>query len=589
MLVARIVATVGPLLVVISSCSLHAAEPRSAADLLPPTVVAFAEMAEPAKFVDLVLNHPVRQQLDALEGIQQAYDSPQFLQLKAIVSVIEAQLGKPWPALIKSAAAGGVAVAVDAPSQGAVVVITAEDHETPADMLESLTNLLRADAAANGKPEPIETRDYRGLTVYRVGEARVAVLGHSLIATNKAELGQRIVDMHLDASGETLSQSDLYRRARRQAAEPASVWGYVDTEALRQAGVAKELFAGRAENPVLEVLVGGILTTLAKTPLVTISVTLTEAELKVDLGAPHDPAWVGEERAYYYGPDGQGSAPPLLHVKDELLAVSSYRNLSEMWLRAGDLFDEATNDQLAQAESNLATLFSGKDFGEEVLGAIGPELQFVVARQSFDDGPRPAIQLPSFALAVRLIDAETIRPEFRRTFQSLIGFLNVVGAMNGQPQLDLDMEKSADRQLITATYVAEEGANMDRLPINFNFSPSIGFAGDRLIVSSTKELAKELVDLVAIEGQEVPPRSNTWIQADLASLRQILDDNRGQLVAQNMLSEGHTKEEAEQEIGTLLDILRAGRDASVRLTPGDDVLHLTFELNFSRPENPKTR
>ena len=47
------------------------------------------------------------------------------------VAVIEAQLGQTWPELIKSAAAGGIAVAIDAPTQGAVVMITAEDEETP--------------------------------------------------------------------------------------------------------------------------------------------------------------------------------------------------------------------------------------------------------------------------------------------------------------------------------------------------------------------------------------------------------------------------------------------------------------------------
>ena len=38
-------------------------------------------------------------------------------------------------------------------------------------------------------------------------------------------------------------------------------------------------------------------------------------------------------------------------------------------------------------------------------------------------------------------------------------------------------------------------------------------------------------------------------------LREILTDNRGQLVAQNMLKEGHTKEEAERDIGVLLELV----------------------------------
>jgi hypothetical protein len=53
------------------------------------------------------------------------------------------------------------------------------------------------------------------------------------------------------------------------------------------------------------------------------------------------------------------------------------------------------------------------------------------------------------------------------------------------------------------------------------------------------------------------------------------------LVAQNMLSEGHTKEEAEVEIDTLLDILKTTQTASLRLTNQDGELRLALELTFA--------
>lgn len=570
--------------------TIPAAEASPAADLLPDTVVVFAEMPDPAGFVDVALQHPVRRQLESLKGIQDAYETPQFLQVKAAIAVIEAQVGQTWQKLIKSAAAGGVAVAVDAQTQGAVVVISAADEETPNTILKSLAQLASADALANNRPSPIETKDYRGLTVYRLNQARVVVLGKSILATNKAELGQRIVDMHLDKAGATLANSQRYQQARKLAGEGATAWGYVNTAALRQGGIAKALFNGRAENPVLELLVGGILANLKETPLATFAVTLTDQRLSVDLATPHDPAWVGEERDYFFGPEGKGVAPRLLHVDRELLSLATYRDVSQMWLRAGDLFDDKVNDQLAEADSNLATLFSGKDFGEEILGAVSPQIQLVVRRQEFAaSAPQPAIKLPAFALALQLKDAKTMQPELRRTFLSLIGFLNVIGAMNGQPQLDLDFAKEDQRQLVTATYLAEKDADPSRLPINFNFSPSVGFVQDRFVVASTKSLAGEL--LKAIEGDPANPDlpANTLARADLADLRQILTDNRGQLVAQNMLSEGHTKEEAEQEIDTLLLILGTAQQASLRFSSQGGELRLAADLTFVPYESPASQ
>lgn len=564
----------------------RAAETQSAAEFFPESCVVYAELPDPVGFLDLAMNHPVRQQLESLDGIQDAYETPQFLQVKAAVAVIEAQLGETWPNLIKSAAAGGIAIAIDAPTQGAAIVITAQDEETPKKILETFAQLARADSLANNKPDPIETKEYRGLTVYRVDQSRVVILGKSILATNKADLGQRMVDMHLDKAKDTLATSDMYQQARKLAGDNASMWGYVDMAALRQAGVAKELFAGRADNPALELIAGGVLANLQKSPLATFAVTLTDQRFSVNMAAPHDPSWVGEEREYFFGKGGQGVAPPLLHVDGELLSLSTYRDISQMWLRAGDLFDDNVNDQLAQADSNLATLFSGKDFGEEILGAVGPEIQLIVSRQEFADGDaQPALKLPAFALALTLKDAETMRPEFRRTFQSLIGFLNVIGAMNGQPQLDLESEKAGDQHLITATYLPEKDADTSRLPINFNFSPSVGFVQDRMVVSSTKALADDLLQRVA-EGDAKPrARTNTLARADLAALRQILDDNRGQLVAQNMLSEGNTKEEAEQEIGTLLNILGISQHASFQFTAHDGALRLALDLTFT-PHQP---
>ena len=582
--VARILPLVILLLVVSLPQPTAAAEPPTGADFFPDTAVVFAELSDPARLVDVVLNHPLRHNLESLDVVKQAYEAPQFLQFKAVVAAIEAQLGQTWVKLIKSATAGGISVAIDAPTQGTAVVITAKDEQTPNDLLKSLVAMANADASAN----PFQTKEYRGLTVYHIDESRVVVLGKSVLATNKAELGQRIVDMYLDKASNTLAQSELFKKAQKLSPADSTLWGYVDLAAIRRAGLAKELFmGGYADNPVLEFLMGGILANLKETSVATFAATLTAERLRLAVATPHDPTWIAEERDYFFGPKGKGAAPPLLHVDGELLSLSTYRDVSQMWLRAGDLFDANINDGLAQAESNLTTFFSGKDFGEEILGAVTPQMQLIVSRQEFaEDAPRPAIKLPAFALALWLRDPETMRPELRRTYQNLIGFLNVVGAMNGQPQLDLDIDKEGDRQIVTASYLPDKDYDTSRLPINYNFSPTVGFLKDRLVVSSTKLLANDILDLIAGDPPKPTPFTNTNASADLTGLSQVLEDNRGQLVAQNMLSEGHTKEEAEFEINTLLDILKTAQGAALRLTTRDGELRLELELTFAPHESP---
>ena len=305
------------------------------------------------------------------------------------------------------------------------------------------------------------------------------------------------------------------------------------------------------------------------------------------MATPHKPEWVAEEREYYFGPGEPVTAPPLLDLPDTLLAISAYRDVSTMWLRGADLMTTKAVDQLAQADSGLSNLFSGKDFGEDILGALEPGYRLIAVRQDFADRtPQPALKLPAFALVSRLRDRETMQPELRRIFQSLIGFLNIVGASNAQPQLDLDMDKGDGYQLVTSEYApAVEDRDSREARINFNFSPSIAFAGDRFILASTKELAAQLVHIgESTDASSVNDQlwtANSHASANVAVLRQVLSDNRAQLIAQNMLTKGHDEEAAESEVDTILTLIDMFRTVEFRLDVAEDGLQFNLAIGLN--------
>jgi len=253
-----------------------------------------------------------------------------------------------------------------------------------------------------------------------------------------------------------------------------------------------------------------------------------------------------------------------------------------MWLRAGDLFDEKTNDQLAQADGTLSTLFSGKGFGEDILGALEPQLQLVASRQSFsEDRPTPAIQLPAFALKATMKDPATTAQDMRRIFQSLVGFANVVGAQNGQPQLEFDFQDLADGKLVAAYFVPEFGQERNRQAvINYNFAPTLATSSDNLVLATSPTLAKQLVETAAATGDgEVVV--NTSIELAAREIALALSDNQEHLIAQNMLKEGHSREEAELQVKTLLGILELMQSLNAELTTTSDALSLSIRLTLS--------
>ena len=178
---------------------------------------------------------------------------------------------------------------------------------------------------------------------------------------------------------------------------------------------------------------------------------------------------------------------------------------------------------------------------------------------------------------MKLREPEVMRPELRRTFQSVIGFFNIVGAQNGQPQLEMDMRKEADFDLISTRYLAEpKDKDSENASIHFNFSPSVSFAGDRFVLASTSALATKIA-----EATNAPPRSdvNTFMTLNAGVIEGVLIDNREQLISQNMLAEGNSHDEATAAIDVLCELVRCFKGAELNLDREHDLLELNIALD----------
>lgn len=559
-----------------SPLSLVVAADAIPAQLFPKTTIAYAEFPDPPAFLTTLLDHPLREKIEALEPYRQAIQTPGYRGFLAGRKFVEIQLGMEWREALEKLTHGGIYIGFDAATEGLVILVKAKDAES----LDTFRSKLLELTKLGKNPDQIKEGEYRGLSVYQADKAKFAVVDEWLIVSNKSEAGKFVLDRILDEDfSDSLQDEPVFQEAIATRPRNNAIWSFVNLSTLRDAGVAKKLFSGKADDPGGELLIGGILSSLQKTPFATGQIAATQEELEFQLSIPHDQTWVPEEREFFFGPEGSGRAPALPDVDDTLFTLGTFRDISEMWLRAGDLFNEQINDGFAEADANLTTLFAGKDFGEDILGALTPEIGFIAARRDFSDVlPSPAIKLPKFALVVNLKEPETMTRELRRTFQSMIGFFNVLGAMEGRPQLEMDMDKLDNgAQLVTSTYVPEVGEEeSEYADVLFNFSPSIGFIGERFVVSSTDEFARELV--LAKTSKRDESTLNTDAKLIGASLRNVLTDNREQLISQNMLEEGNTREEAEAAIALVLELIGYVKDVSLELDTAAEALSLRLAL-----------
>jgi hypothetical protein len=553
-------------------------ESDAAARLFPPTTVAYAELSDPVDLISTLFDHPLREQIESLAPYQMAIETPPYKQFLVGRSMIEAQLKMSWREALETLLAHRVAVAFDSATQGGAVIFHGKDAES----MKLFRDRALGFAMLGPQSDQIKRGEYREVQAYQINGVWIAVYEDHLLATNQSELGRAIIDRLIDG-GDSLADNPRFLTATKTRPQGLAAWGFVDVQFLREAKIANDVFESQIDNPVGELLAGGIQSTLQNTPYATASLTANHRLVGLTLATPYQADWIPEEREYFFGPSGNGQGPALLETSDTLFTLSTYRNFSEMWLRAGDLFGAEVNDGFAKADANLTTFFAGRDFGEDILGSFENEVGLIATRTDFEGVlPQPTIKLPAFAAVFQLKEPETMTRELRRIFQSLVGFLNVVGAMNGQRQLEMDMEKIGDHiELITSSYVPEEDdRESTEASIAYNFSPSVGFAGERFVVASTKKLARELT--LAKQPSQETIDANTHANLNASVLRDVLDDNREQLIAQNMLKDGNSREEAEAIIDLLLQAVGYLQDASIRLGSTNGHLQAEFKIQVQQ-------
>lgn len=566
-------------LLLVCSCSWSLAAEKNARQLLPASTIAYVEVSQPAKLIDSVLDHPLAKEVEAHPNYQKYLESPQYQQFQEVVKVVEDKLGLKLRGAAATLAAEGIYLGGDLASQGVVLLVQSSDEKLTEKARDTFLELARGEAARQGQPDPVKEEHDGEAHVYQIDEVRFATHGRWLIVSNKALLFNMVLTNCTSDDGTCLDQDAQFQTVYKTRPADATAWTYLDFRLLRAAGVLKAAVNRKSDNPIIELLAGGIVAAFPDAPYVTGALNWDGNKLGLTIDMPANVAAAAKRREFYFSADGNGQSPPLLEARQSILSLSTYRDFASLWRNAPDLFNEQVNAGFAEAETGLSTFFSGRNFRDEILGNLQPGLQLVVARQEYTD-VTPALRLPAGAIVVRMKNPEETARIFKITFQSAIGFLNVIGGMNGVDPLDVNAERSADKVVVTAEYLPpKDEALRKAAPPQFNVSPTAIFIGDQFILASSKSLAMEVLE--AVNKQPAADKEvNTALQFDLKVLHSILTDNTESLVTQNLLEKGHDRAAAEKEIQGLLDALAHVKSTSLKLLANEKNLSFSWEVEL---------
>lgn len=560
------------------------AEPIDPARLAPETAVFYAELGSLDPVLDIVLDAKTRELIEKTEPYQRYRQSNQYQQLAMGVALLEARLGTGWQAALRDLLGGGMAACGDPASQSGFLALRCRQPELLKKLNAALSEFIEADAKTKGRPSPIKSQEHQGVTGWSFGPGECHILlDDLLVISNKAETLKAIIDRHRDAVAKGLTSSSSFMQAR--AKKPGGVlgWSWADLAALRNDPNIHQALSAKSDNPLAEVLLGGFGDALRQAPYATTTLALENNRLRLRADLPFDASQRSASRQWFFAVSGD---EPALKPPAMIGSFSLVRDLAGLWSARDMLFNDAIVAQFAQADTQLGLFFSGRDFGPEVLGELAAPLQVVVARQEYAaDQPTPQLKLPAVALVLKLKHPDEFAPQLLITYQKIVGFANLAGGQNGQPQFLLSTEEYHGATMSKATYLTDAKVSRDQAPVNYNFSPACARCGDHFVLGSTVGIVKQLTDELGKGEVSHPLTDNTALTIDAASLAAILTDNRELLITQNMLSDGHTRQEAETAIGTLLGIIHRLDRFALRLVDEPTALSLEATLDI-RPVSP---
>ena len=548
---------------------------NSASRFFPASTAIFMEIADPPQLIDAVMEHRLRTQIEEIDQVQQFLKSPQYAMAMMGKELLEKQLGCSWDTALRNVTSEGLYLGFDAKTQGIALMFKSNDEAALKKTAETFLNMASMAAQREGGGVPYQLTQFGDCKVADFGEFLIARQGTWFLVSNNKKLAKQISN-NLNRSSEdnVASQSWYQEVAESQSGEP--VWLAMNLEVIRDAGVAKELFAGSVDDPGAELLLGGVLDGLKNAAHVSANLRLDDS-LQVNLALPFKKEWASATREFFYGPSLEGRAPKLVDVKNSIASLTTYRDFGSWWLAKEDLFSEGVIAQMAEFDSQISTLLAGLDFGEEFLGGLESGLQVVVVEHQSEKGYEPDVKLPGFAVVAELKD-EAFARKVRVAYKNMIGIFNLNLGMAGQTQLDTTTEKLDGISLTSAEYLFEDDAEEGLLL--YNFSPSIAFVGRHAVLASTRGLALDVAEQLKAGSFHEATASNTRLEMDAQQLLHILKLNKEALVANNMVAEGNSRSDAEEQIDGLLLIAGLFKAATMDFQVQDDQMSLSLELEF---------
>ncbi len=415
-------------------------------------------------------------------------------------------------------------------------------------------------------------------------------IGPVWVASSTKSAVERVIDLAGGKSTASVQKSAIFQKSTGSTLKDAII-----SVAVRPQFIPNYNIPDRADNALGSLLIGGWLGALESSELLAASLGFKDGslELKVSsvLGerAKNEKEW--QKFAGFFPEIVPDSVKERLEKRGILAITELRRNLAQWWENREALLTPGAAGSLIEFSQVMSVVFGGRNFQDEILPELGPTITIVARNQeykSLKEKPQPAI--PAFAGIFQLKNAKETSQDVVAAYYTMVGIINADRAQKkkeGGMAMIPKPEKVGDIDMHTVSL--NTAMAKDAQPgMLHNFTPSLAIVGTRMVLSSSAELARILIEELpkVEEGKTGVAKSSDTITVDGEAVRSILGANREVLVADTMMKKGASKAEAEGQIQLLFDVLKHLRDLRIESTRRGEAVELDVKLRTSLGGQP---
>jgi hypothetical protein len=366
---------------------------------IPDSSVLYLEGPGLAPLLEQGLGHPlVATLLDSELG--RALLAKASLQPEAALDLADEWFGRPVLATLAELTSRGLTLSFGGVegATGWTLLLQGENAEL---LRASLQRVFERIAEQKGFPASALAQPHdhsQGVQQWFLGEDLcIGLRGPILVATNQRPLLQASIELLASRAAGGLAQREAFALARASRSEDTRVWGWADFEALdRLKPGGTDKLRSLARNPAVHFLLGPALALSGTARRAAFELHFEEDRLALEATAfgvsgPALQVLYPATKEDAQGTDGLGFSPA------GGAAAVLYRDLAGIFAARGKLFPVGVLPKFSEAISNLSFLFGGQDLSEEILPALSPWLELIVAEPEFRAGAAPEIPRARFS------------------------------------------------------------------------------------------------------------------------------------------------------------------------------------------------